>query len=70
MFEEVFLQLGIARDARPEATLFVDHIIQVVAESRDQSEVLSAIGLVGVVVDVPDVSQGVFEVLFIHHVRY
>jgi len=66
MFEEVFLQLGIARDARPEAVLFVDHTIQVVAESRDQSEVLSAIGLVGVVVDVPDVSQGVFEVLFIH----
>jgi hypothetical protein len=60
----------VARDARPEERLFVENPIEVMTQSRDQSEVLSAIGLVGVVVDVPDVSQGVFEVLFIHHVEY
>jgi hypothetical protein len=64
---EVFLEFGIARNARPEAPVFVNQTIQVVTESGDQSEVLSAIRLVFVVVDVPDVGQGVFEVLLIHH---
>jgi len=61
------VKLRVARDARPEAALFVDQTVQVVAQSRDQSEVLSPVGLVGVVVDVPDVSQKVFEELFFFH---
>jgi hypothetical protein len=65
---KVFLPTSIARYARREELVFVDQTIQVVTESGDQSQVLSAIRLVFVVVDVPDKRQGVFKVLLIHHV--
>jgi len=61
-------RLSVARDARPEAALFVDQTIQVVPESRDQRKVFSPIGLAVVVVEEPDISQGIFEVLLIHEI--
>jgi hypothetical protein len=62
----------VARDARPEERLFVENPIEVMTQSRDQREVLSPIGLVLVVVHIPDIAQQVLKELFvfIHHVKY
>jgi hypothetical protein len=61
------LSLSIACHARCKATLFIDETIQVMGQSGDQSMVLAPSLHVGVVVNEPDVCQGVFEVLLIHH---
>jgi hypothetical protein len=62
----------VARDARPEERLFVENPIEVVTQSGDQREVLSPVGLVLVVVYIPDIAQQVLKELFvfIHHIKY